>query len=230
MLRKTILLLTALLFFLCGFGLCVVAGRKLVGSVHSVVVTPIDQDFGEVNQGEKLESVFVLANNGNRPVKIISVYTGCDCADGLLSDRVINAGQKAELKVTWDTSAKRGDSTTHVAVTWSEFGRDEAIETDLQLRALVIPRVLASSDELKFGASTSQQLSVYSGIGAKELQIVNAYSTHKAFSVVVLPGKLRVMIDYDGRAWSEMSSQAHVVIETNDELSPRLRIPLIVDG
>jgi hypothetical protein len=65
-------------------------------------------DFGEVNQGGKVEHSFQFRNVGDELLEIASVSSSCGCTAALLSSRRIAPGETGEIKATFDSSRFRG--------------------------------------------------------------------------------------------------------------------------
>tara|TARA_B100000123_G_scaffold263819_1_gene233271 strand:+ start:3369 stop:3812 length:444 start_codon:yes stop_codon:yes gene_type:complete len=69
--------------------------------------TPIF-DFGEVNEGEKLEHVFLIKNTGKANLVISSVKTTCGCTVAKFPKEPILPDQQSEIIVVFNTKGKFG--------------------------------------------------------------------------------------------------------------------------
>lgn len=73
-----------------------------------VVSDVLIYDFGEVNQGDKVDHSFGFRNVGDELLEITSVSSSCGCTAALLSSRRIAPGETGEIKATFDSSRFRG--------------------------------------------------------------------------------------------------------------------------
>ena len=65
-------------------------------------------DFGEVNQGEKVQYDFLYVNTGSGPLVISDVKTTCGCTAPNWSREALAPGDSAKLKVVFSSVGKRG--------------------------------------------------------------------------------------------------------------------------
>ena len=77
---------------------------------------PYIWDFGKVKQGHVLEHIFVLKNDLHNTLHIESIYTPCDCTTSEVEKKDIPPGDKAEIKVKFDTEGYSGKREKHVYV------------------------------------------------------------------------------------------------------------------
>jgi len=73
-------------------------------------------DFGKIKQGEVLTHVFVFQNAGEQTLEIKRVHSSCGCAAALVTTREVVAGEKGELKVTFNSRGFRGKVTKYIYV------------------------------------------------------------------------------------------------------------------
>ena len=65
-------------------------------------------NFGEVNQGEKVQYDFLYTNTGSTPLVISDVKTTCGCTAPNWSREALAPGDSARLKVVFSSVGKRG--------------------------------------------------------------------------------------------------------------------------
>ncbi len=65
-------------------------------------------DFGEVNEGEKLEHVFLIKNTGEANLVISSAKTSCGCTVPKFPTDPILPNQQSEIIVIFNTKGKFG--------------------------------------------------------------------------------------------------------------------------
>jgi hypothetical protein len=92
-------------------------------------------DFGELYQGEKIEYIFHYINVGNIPLIFQNVLTTCGCTAPEWSKDPLLPGEKGQLKVAFDSSAKIGRQNKVITI------RSNAKSGDYQLRisGMVLP-------------------------------------------------------------------------------------------
>ena len=66
-------------------------------------------DFGEVNEGEKLEHVFLIKNTGKANLVISSAKTTCGCTVAKFPKEPILPDQQSEIIVVFNTKGKFGE-------------------------------------------------------------------------------------------------------------------------
>ena len=65
-------------------------------------------DFGEVNEGEKLEHTFLIKNTGEANLVISSAKTSCGCTVPKFPKEPILPNQQSEITVVFNTKGKFG--------------------------------------------------------------------------------------------------------------------------
>ena len=73
-------------------------------------------DFGEITQGTKIEHVYKFKNNGTADLKLGRPKTSCGCTASLLSKDIIPPGSEGEIKVTFNSSGKRGKQNRRITI------------------------------------------------------------------------------------------------------------------
>jgi len=73
-------------------------------------------DFGEVEQGAKVEHVFKLRNAGDEPLRVANVKSTCACTVGAVIGRDVPSGGETWITVQLDTREIVGPTTKTVTV------------------------------------------------------------------------------------------------------------------
>lgn len=73
-------------------------------------------DFGEINEGDKVECVFTLKNTGKRDLIIRNVKTSCGCTAVSPEKKIISANETVPLKVVFNSRGKRGRQNKAITV------------------------------------------------------------------------------------------------------------------
>jgi len=79
-----------------------------IANAPSVSVNSKVFDFGEINEGEKVNHVFSVKNEGNRDLIIRRVKASCGCTAATPDKNVIKKGEDTEIKVVFNSKGKRG--------------------------------------------------------------------------------------------------------------------------
>ncbi len=74
-------------------------------------------DFGDLVEGDVVETVFKFKNTGKSPLIITNARASCGCTIPDYSREPIAAGQSGEIKVKFNSSGKRGKQNKRVTLT-----------------------------------------------------------------------------------------------------------------
>lgn len=80
-------------------------------------------DFGTVDEGEMVETTFVVANSGKSDLLILDARASCGCTVPTWSREPIKPGESSELKIRFDTNGRPNkQSKTVTLITNTEKG------------------------------------------------------------------------------------------------------------
>lgn len=96
-----------------------------------------NHDFGEIRDGDVVETVFTFTNSGNSDLKILNASGSCGCTvPEYPRDTPIRPGESSLIKVKFDSSNKPGmQRKTVTLVTNTSQGKEL-----LNIKALVLPK------------------------------------------------------------------------------------------
>ena len=96
----------------------------------------LSHDFGTINEGEVVETVFTLTNTGNSDLIILNARGSCGCTvPDYPKDQPIAPGDSAEVTVKFDSNNKpNADNQSVTFTTNTEKGREV-----VQIRTFVTP-------------------------------------------------------------------------------------------
>lgn len=104
-------------------------------------------DFGEIAEdGGNVEHIFRFENVSSTPVVILSVYATCGCTTSEYSRKPIKAGQKGEIKVSFDPMHRPGRFSKSITITTSAGGGSQK----LSIEGFVRPRVKSIEEQYPF--------------------------------------------------------------------------------
>ena len=94
-----------------------------------------DHNFGDVNQGEKVEQIFEFKNSGSAPLVLQNVLTTCGCTVPEWPKEPVAPGIVGDIKVIFDSTAKIGRQNKVIT------NRSNSKQGDYRLRisAMVLP-------------------------------------------------------------------------------------------
>lgn len=73
-------------------------------------------DFGDIEQGAKVEHVFTLTNTGSVPLVISNVAATCGCTVPSWPKEPVAPGKSAEIKVSFNSTGKMGKQNSVVRI------------------------------------------------------------------------------------------------------------------
>ena len=94
-----------------------VSGNDTVMKKTSIKFEVLEQDLGQVKEGEKVITKFVVTNTGNENLFLQNVSASCGCTKPKFDAKPIRPGRRSEIEVTFDTSGRMGLQRNSVMVT-----------------------------------------------------------------------------------------------------------------
>ena len=85
-------------------------------------------NFGEINQGEKVQYDFVYKNTGSEPLIISNVRTSCGCTAPNWSKEPLPVGESATLKIVFNSAGKRGMQNKIITITSNATNNPERVK------------------------------------------------------------------------------------------------------
>jgi hypothetical protein len=87
-------------------------------------------DFGDINQGDKVETTFYFTNTGTEPLLITNVQVSCGCTvpKGWPRDPIAPGG-KGELSVSFNSAGKMGKQNKPVTIIANASNPDGGVVT-----------------------------------------------------------------------------------------------------
>lgn len=74
-------------------------------------------DFGQIEQGEVVETTFEIKNVGDNDLYIVDAYGSCGCTVPEVTKEAIKPGESAPISVKFDSNGKTGNVTKSVMIT-----------------------------------------------------------------------------------------------------------------
>lgn len=86
-------------------------------------VKPLFHDFGTIKAGTVVSHDFVLENIGKRPLQILKTNASCGCTVGQPEKTLLQPGETTVLKVTFNSSGKKGQENKNVYLHVNDPGK-----------------------------------------------------------------------------------------------------------
>lgn len=95
-----------------------------------------EHDFGNLKQGEKVETVFTLTNTGKGDLVITGARGSCGCTVPAWPKEAVKPGDTAEIKVVFNSRGKKNKTTNTVTLTTNTEKGNEIV----RIKAFVEPK------------------------------------------------------------------------------------------
>ncbi len=117
------------------FVLAQVVEERDTSAYAQIYFATTDHNFGDVNQGEKVQEVFKFKNTGNAPLILQNVLTTCGCTVPEWPKEPVPPAGEGEIKVIFDSTSKIGRQNKVVTIRSNSRGGDYR----LRISAMVLP-------------------------------------------------------------------------------------------
>jgi hypothetical protein len=94
-----------------------------------------NHDFGEIEQGQKVEHVFAFKNTGSSPLVISNILTTCGCTAPSWPKEPISPGGSGVIKVVFNSTGKMGKQNKVITV----FSNSVDQKDRITIQANIIP-------------------------------------------------------------------------------------------
>ena len=87
------------------------------GKLPVIQFDKTEHDFGNINEGDKVSTEFIITNTGDADLVIVSAVGSCGCTVPEPPKEAIKPGEYAPIKVTFDSTGKPGQQEKTVTIT-----------------------------------------------------------------------------------------------------------------
>ncbi|RJP93454.1 MAG: DUF1573 domain-containing protein [Desulfobacteraceae bacterium] len=184
-------------------------------------------NFGTVVDGSKFVHEFIMENQGESPLRISSVYTGCACAVPEYP-KMIFPGEKGKIIITIDTNGYGG----------MEFSRDILVSTnepDNGMQKLLI------YGQVSLFADLSPKSLILKGLAGDTVQVTSIITPYKEYPFSItgfeledkLKEKVSIEIDSDNGKYSVTAKNkikspgqylGKMIIKTDSAIKPEIKM------
>ena len=85
---------------------------KALWKISKIELDKIEHDFGDINEGDVVETEFIVKNIGDADLVIANAEGSCGCTVPEPPKEPIAPGQSAPIKVSFNSSGKTGQCKT----------------------------------------------------------------------------------------------------------------------
>ena len=209
----------------CALAACGCTAQLIGHQAEGIWAIPSRVDHGRLSQGVTVDAAFTLFNNTHQPISIISISESCGCSAVALGKQMLAPGEKLPITMSWQTRNRHGKQaiTATIACKLPDGSLDFV---DLTVSGFVERDLEPSVDRIVF-AGRDNRTFVVTLRANRPCEVLDVYSTHRAFSAELRPDRCSIAVIFDPAEWISNSIEAQLVIETTGH-ERVLRIPLIV--
>ncbi len=96
--------------------LCALSAAVAETNSPVIAVDKLQDDFGDVHAGLRVEKKYVVSNQGNAPLLIKSVRTSCGCTTAVSESQKVLPGEKTRILVWYDTAGLSAGKKTQAVI------------------------------------------------------------------------------------------------------------------
>jgi len=112
------------------------AQKELAGKLPKIELDKIEHDFGTINEGDVVETEFIVKNTGESDLIIADAKGSCGCTVPVWPKEPIAPGTSAPIKVSFNSAGKPGKQSKTVTLTTNT----EAGNENFSIKAEVTPK------------------------------------------------------------------------------------------
>lgn len=236
MMMRSLLRLTTTVALLC----CLLAAGPAVARdwTKELLHNETSYDFGAVARGAKAEHHFVIENNNEEDITILSATSSCGCTSVKLTKQVLKSWEKAELIATLDSRSEPGAKDATITVTFAApFTAELQIHVHATIRGdVVVQPGAAEFGVVKQGEAAERKLTVSYAIGRPDWRITAIESPHASIEAIAQETSRtfdRVTYDLTVKLKGDAPAgylRDQLVLVTNDFDQRSSRVPVSVEA
>lgn len=93
-------------------------------------------DFGVINEGEKVSTIFKFKNAGSMPLEIYNVEVSCGCTVAEKPEKPVGSGQSGEIKVEFNSTGKVGVNKKFVTIVSNATNASEVVSFNVTVNKI----------------------------------------------------------------------------------------------
>lgn len=156
------------------------AGEKVGDVFYAPLFQSVDADAGQ----EEVEVSFTLKNEGDSPVEVTQLDSGCECLSVEISQNPIPVNATAIVTGLFDTSKMRGS--TEKKITVSTKGRNRPVFLTTRIKIDPLYEIVESMTTWKVGSKPEPKIIEFNVLRSEPIHILNAESKREEVSCEVI--------------------------------------------
>jgi hypothetical protein len=88
-----------------------------IAGIAEILFEKVENDMGNINEGEQIIVRFDYSNNGDAPLVIQNIEAGCGCTVPSWSRVPLKPGNHESIKVIFNSNGKKGMQNIRISVT-----------------------------------------------------------------------------------------------------------------
>lgn len=194
-------------------------------------------DFGEIEKGQKVNTVFKFENVGEGPLEIINVGTSCGCTTAKPEKSVYQPTESGQIPVEFDSTRFSGPITKRITITTNDATSPKTVVT---IKGTVIVDVEFKPTSVffpnaKMGTSSTRTINL-STKKLDSLEIDNLQVNIENDCVTAVLEKtddknLAINVIADGTKFPPGKARfsGYLTFDTNSKTQPTIRIPVTIN-
>lgn len=110
-----------------------------IANTENVAKTKVEFDkvvhnFGKIEQGDVVETTFVIKNVGENDLYILDAHGSCGCTVPEVENDVVKPGDSTPIKVKFDSKNKKGDLTKTINIRCNTENAIEQVKIKVSIK------------------------------------------------------------------------------------------------
>lgn len=191
-------------------------------------------DFGEVDEDQKVEHVFIVSNNGEAPLENIATQTSCGCTVAKLERNSLAPGEEAKISATLSVKGRQGELSKTILV-YSGDKNNPVDKITLTLKGSVTAPIMYEPRMFNFGkvmGAPPEPVKIVVRSPKEPFKILSATCSEPSITVthnVLEEGKSYELVATMASLPPAGTLNAVVTIETDHPKRPKLIITAFAD-
>lgn len=198
-------------------------------ATSKIVFETMEHDFGKIDKGSKVDTVFHFTNTGSGTLEIKDVSTSCGCTSAKPEKTSYAPGEKGSIPVTFNSGRFSGPIQKNVTIVTND---PDSPRTVVKIKAEVIVDIMIKPpsifvNNLKRGSSHEQELLVSTErlekLEVTELKSDQPYMATTMEQIDDKTVKIKVTVDGTKIPASESRLRGFVSFNTNSSSQPVIK-------
>ena len=193
----------------------------------------LEHDFGRLDQGDVVKTVFIFRNTGNARLMVHRVRVSCGCTPAFTDSRYTEPGETGRISVTLDTQGKRGRLRKPITIYTNDKAKPEVslfVLADVRVLVKLAPHIIYI-EQARLGEVIRETVRLENKSG-RPITITSVTSSRPEIEAILskraIPaegqGSLAVTISIPKNAATHISGR--VTLTTSHPKCPKINLPV----